>query len=403
MRRRTLVVGLGAVGSYGAGRAALAAALAAGTPTVRDVDRAAGFHAPGGARTAALVDPATLAPLVPPAAARRMSAPSRFAVAAGKLAAAEAGWGPEPLGARTGCVLAAAYGPNVFTERLLRQILFEGPESASPYLFTECVANAAAAQLAIALKARGPNVTLTQREVGPLSAAARAAALVGDGRLDAALVGAAEEASPFLHAVLDRFRALARPAAGGPEAPRPFDRRRDGFLLAEGALVLAVAAEGSAAAAEAGPLAVLRGGGGAFDPTAPSYGFGRGAAALARRLSDDMTRMGIGMDDIDLIVAGASGARAGDRLIAATLGAAWGGRPLPPVAAPKGIVGEYAGGLLGAAALAAAGAPIARPAGFGEPDPALGVVPAAASGARRVLALDVAAGGAAAWLVAERP
>jgi len=76
---------------------------------------------------------------------------------------------------------------------------------------------------------------------------------------------------------------------------------------------------------------------------------------------------------------------------------------LPPVAAPKGIVGEYAGGLLGAAALAAAGAPIARPAGFGEPDPGLGVVPAAASGARRVLALDVAAGGAAAWLVAERP
>ena len=71
MRRRTLVVGLGAVGSYGAGRAALAAALAAGTPTVREVDRAAGFHAPGGARTAALVDPATLAPLVPPAAARR--------------------------------------------------------------------------------------------------------------------------------------------------------------------------------------------------------------------------------------------------------------------------------------------------------------------------------------------
>ena len=57
------------------------------------------------------------------------------------------------------------------------------------------------------------------------------------------------------------------------------------------------------------------------------------------------------------------------------LRAAWEGAPLPPVAAPKAVIGEYGGGLLAAAVLAAAGAPLGPTPGFAEPDPELGIVP----------------------------
>ena len=86
------------------------------------------------------------------------------------------------------------------------------------------------------------------------------------------------------------------------------------------------------------------------------------------------------------------------------LRAAWEDRPLPPVLAPKAVVGEYGGGFLAAAVLAAAGAPFGPTAGFAEPDPALGLTPHDGSPLpppRRVLATSLAAGGAGVWLLLE--
>jgi hypothetical protein len=74
--------------------------------------------------------------------------------------------------------------------------------------------------------------------------------------------------------------------------------------------------------------------------------------------------------------------------------------------APKAVTGEYGGGFLAAAVLAAAGAACGPTPGFEEPDPELGVVPhdgspLAAPGT--VLATSLAAGGAASWVVFARP
>jgi hypothetical protein len=161
-----------------------------------------------------------------------MSPPSKLAVAAARMATAEAGGTAEA--GLTEVVLATAFGPASFTERLLRGLLAEGPETASPFLFTECVANAPAAQVAIACQARGPNITVTQREAGPLLALGRAAADVATGSVARALAGAVDESPPLVHALLDRYGALSRPTAEGGEVARPFDRRRSGFYMGEG-------------------------------------------------------------------------------------------------------------------------------------------------------------------------
>jgi 3-oxoacyl-(acyl-carrier-protein) synthase len=405
MRPAAVVTGLGSVGPHGIGRASLQQALLAGRPLTSEIDRSAGYHAADSSRLAALVPKLDLARWLPQAEARRLSVPSRFAVAAARMALEDAGIA-ELVGRRVAVVLATAFGALLFTEKLVRQILDEGPESAQPFYFAECVANAAAARVAIALGARGANVTITEREAGPLLALARGAQEVREGRADLAIAGSADEVTALLHALLDRFRGTARPGPDREEAARPFDAARDGVLAGEGASVVVIEREDAALARGARPLARVVASGAAFDPTASVSDWGDGAASLGRALLAALARAGHRIEAIDRIVSGASGARRGDRLEAATLAAAWGGEPLPPVVTPKAVVGEFGGGLLAAAVLAIEGAPFGRPSTFETRDPTLAVAPHDGSPLpvpHRVLISALAAGGAAAWAVLERP
>src|SRR5258706_531468 len=127
------------------------------------------------------------------------------------------------------------------------------------------------------------------------------------GRADRALVGGVEEMPPLLHALLDRFLALARPGITEGEAARPFDRRRDGFMAAEGAVVLVLEAEDGARARGARVYARIRGAGGAFDPSAPRVGWGRGHEGLAQGLRALLDRLRLAPRDVPRIASGASG------------------------------------------------------------------------------------------------
>ncbi len=406
LRAETVITGLGTIGPCGHGREALAAALAVGKPVVTEVDRGAGMHRGGGARLAALVRERDLSRWVPPAAARRMSFPSKLAVAAARMALAEAGIGATGAGdPRVGVYLATTFGSGLSTERLLRQILLEGAEAAQPFHFSECVANAPAAQLAIAVGAHGPNVTLTQREAGPLLAVARGAQAVREGRVDLALAGAVEEVTPLLHALLDRFGALARKEGALAELPRPFDRRRDGFLAGEGATLIVLEREDAARSRGARALARVAWSGAAFDATATVSDWGDGHAPLAAALRAGLDEAPGGAAGVGAVVSGASGARRGDRLEARVVRAAWGEIPLPPVLVPKAVTGEYGGGIIAPGLLALEGARFGPTPGFAEPDPEVGITPHC-GGAHpipsRVLLTGLASGGGAAWLVLER-
>ena len=401
-----MITGLGTIGPCGHGREALAAALAAGKPVISEVNRDGGLHRAGGSRLAALVRERDVSRWVPAADARRMSFPSKLVVAAARMALDEAGIGAtEAGGPRVGVYLSTPFGSGLATERLLRQILLEGAAAAQPFDFSECVANAPAAHLAIAVGARGPNVTLTQRESGPLLAVARGAQAVREGRVDRALAGAVEEITPLLHALLDRFGALARAEGALAELPRPFDRRRDGFLAGEGATLLVLERADAARARGARALARVAWSGAAFDATATVSDWGDGHAPLAAALSAGLDGAPGGAAGVGAVVSGASGARRGDCIEARVLRAAWGGAPLPPVLVPKAVTGEYGGGIVAPGLLALEGAPFGPAPGFAEPDPAAGVTPHG-GGERsipsRVLLTGLASGGAAAWLVLER-
>ncbi|MEO8276697.1 MAG: beta-ketoacyl synthase N-terminal-like domain-containing protein [Thermoanaerobaculia bacterium] len=395
-----VVTGLGVIGAFGTGRDAFAQGLRAGKPRLSAIDRSAGYHRPGSARLAALAEVSGLAALVPPALFRRMSPPARLAVAAMQLALLDASLGSGVDHETTGIVTGTAFGPAWVTEQLLSQILGQGPDQASPALFTESVASASAAQMALTIRARGPNQTLTQREASDLLALAEAARWIRDGRAERVLVGVVEESVPVLHALLDRFHALARADRFGPEEARPFDLHRGGMLAAEGAAVAVLESAQSAAARSKRPLCRLVAHGAAFDPSAPAWNWGSGEAQLGHSLRTFLARAKVSPSAIDRIVSGASGARRGDRLEALTLRAAWGDRPLPPIVAPKGATGEYGGGFLAAGLLAAAGESLAPTAGFREADPELGVAPWTGdtlAPPALTLLTALSSGGAAAW------
>lgn len=406
MREEAVITGLGTIGAAGQGSAVLAAALAAGIPLAAPVERGDRYHREEGARLAAMVGQRNVSEWVPPLATRRMSFPSRITVAAGRMALTDAGLDKPRMGqALIGVYLSTAFGSVLATEKLLRLILVDGAEAAQPFLYSECVANAIAAQLAIAVGARGPNVTLTQREAGPLLAVARAAQAVREGRVEIALAGAIEEVTPLLHAMLDRFGALARADGSREEMPRPFDCRRNGFLLGEGSSIVVIEREAAAQARGARILARVGWSGAAFDPTAPVSDWGDGDGQLAETLREGLDGLAHGPAGIDAIISGASGAVRGDRLEARVLRSTWDNLPLPPVLAPKAIVGEYGGGILAPALLALTGCLFGPTPGFEQVDPECGLTPF--DGKVRVapscvLLTGLASGGAAAWMVLEK-
>lgn len=398
-----VITGIGVVSAAGCGTEPFAKVLATSEVLQTPIDRSAGYHQANSARTAVLSGGADLSNWISPMKARRMSQPSKQAVAAANMAVSQAGFELDDLD-RAAIIVATSYGAAEVTEKILRQAMLDGPEAVSPALFTESVANAPAAQIAMALEAKGPNLTIVQRQAGPVVALAQGVSAVSSGKSPIALVGAVDEVNPLVHSILDRFGALAKPDSDGFETARPFDRRRSGFLAGDGATVVILEAEGTARERGVRPLARVRMTGRAFDPSAPRTSWSRDPGSLAESMTKSLVVHDIDPSVIDRLVTGGCGIGPGDRIEGLVLRSLFGDGPLPPALAPKGVTGESGGGFLAAAVLAATGSPFGPTPGFTDEDPELGVVPHDGRPLPRptaVLATAFAAGGAASWAILE--
>ncbi len=397
---RMVVTGLGVVDANAWGASEAADSFAHPDPRPIAVDRSSGYHRKNGSSQALLVDTTPQSNWLSPLAARRMSAVSRFAVCAAKMAIKDAGLDPGAIGSETAVVVSTAYGAANISEQILRQSFLDGPTALSPALFTESVASAPAAQIALNCGARGANVTVTQSQAGPAVALVQSLNELRTGRSERVLIAAADEMTPLMHAILDRFLALARPDDHGAERARPFDRDRTGWLAAEGATVAVLELESTARDRGAPILAEVMAAGNAFDPWSPRSGWSRNPGTLARSLSRFLRENDRTPADIDILVSGACGHRGADRLDGGLLTTIWQGAVLPPVLAPAAVSGAHGGSLLAGSILAASGKDFGPTPGFENADPELGVVP---HDGRKlpspdcVLLTTCAAGGAAGW------
>jgi len=174
---------------------------------------------------------------------RRASAISRFAVAAGLAALADAGLTIDgQIAERIALIFAVANGGVTYTKRFYHDIVETGADSASPLLFPETVFNAPASHLAAILGVTGASYTLVGDGAVGVLAIQMADDLLRSDTLDYCLVVGAEEADWVLCDAYRKWRLLRS------EPPiEPFLESARGTVLSEGAGAILFGREGSIA------------------------------------------------------------------------------------------------------------------------------------------------------------
>ena len=166
----------------------------------------------------------------------------------------------------------------------------KGPSRISPFTIPKLMVNAASGQVSIRWGLRGPNSAVATACASAANAIGDAFKIIQCGWADVMVTGGSEAA--ITHMGLGGFasmRALSTRNDDPPRASRPFDRDRDGFVLAEGAGILVIEAEEVALKRGARIYAELLGYGMSADGshiTAPDEE-GRGAARAMKLCLED--------------------------------------------------------------------------------------------------------------------
>jgi 3-oxoacyl-[acyl-carrier-protein] synthase II len=277
---------------------------------------------------------------LPSKQARRMDRFTQLAVVACEQAVADA-WGNElPYPAhRIGCILGTGIGGIGTMEQNHARLVSD--QSVSPLAVPMMMGNAAAAVLAMRHGLRGPVYGVVSACAAGAHAIGAAMRAIQAGEADAVIAGGSEATlTPLARAA---FSSLGATSPSG--ISRPFDARRDGFVMGEGAGVLILESEQAALGRGARPHAILRGYGATCDAhhlTAPDEDGAGAAAAIAAALED----AGIGPERVDYVNAHGTSTPLNDRAETLALKAALGARATQiPVSSAKSAIGH----LLGAA------------------------------------------------------
>ncbi|MCD6182457.1 MAG: beta-ketoacyl-ACP synthase II [Candidatus Cloacimonetes bacterium] len=202
---------------------------------------------------------------------------------------------------RAGVIIASGIGGMFTYETEAVKLALSGPRRVSPFFVPKMISNAASAEVAIEFQFRGMNFNVTSACASANHAMGTAFRAIQYGDADIMLSGGAEASvTPLTLAGFCSLKALSTRNDDPTAACRPFDKERDGFLLAEGAGVLVLEELEHARARGAKIYAEIVGYAATCDAyhiTAPSPGGEGGARAMQMAIKD----AGIKPEDIDYI------------------------------------------------------------------------------------------------------
>ncbi|MFH1137000.1 MAG: beta-ketoacyl-[acyl-carrier-protein] synthase family protein [Pseudomonadota bacterium] len=338
MNKRVAITGLGLVTPLGVGRELFWPRLRAGESGISEVKAFDRGGRP--CRLAAEVRDFDAQAFINPRNMRKMDRISWLAVAAARLAAADARLViDDNTRDRIGLLFGSSYGSTDVAVKLGATIFTGGPRQANPIIVPNTVMNAPAGNAAIELGVRGFNSTVNHNSASAETAIAYAASQVDKGPAKAILAGGVDVIGEFFYEVLTRFKALSG-SAGGAEAARPFDQDRNGWVLGEGAGLVCLEALEDAHARGATPYAEILGYGLASSP-APLTDWPADPQGAVLALQRALQSAALTPDQIDLVCASANGGIKLDLLEARALETVFGSGPGGPlVSAVKGAVGE---------------------------------------------------------------
>lgn len=391
------VTGVGVVSPIGFGREQFWSALQAGRSGIGPLESLS--LAPPLPSIAAEVRGFAAREFIASANLRRMGKLARMIVAAARMALDDARLPPGQLAPeRLGVVIGSAIGELSASQTYLDKVFAKGPAAASPLLFPNLVHNAPASYVSLELSATGVILTLAQGEGSGEEAILQACETLRAGRADAVLAGGGDEIAPIVFEAAHRAGELSG-RDGGQVRCAPYDRRRSGIVIGEGAAVVLLESLEQAQRRGAVPLAVIEGGTSFAVPSSP-YDW----PSDASNAIEPLQRLGGG--GVDLIVGGGNGSRRLDpcelALFARLAPEAW-------VTSIKGAIGEH--GSAGALSFAAACLALREQAVPPLPSLVESIAPAVrlagkvGVGAKlgRALVVGLARGGTGAGLLLRRP
>ncbi|GAA3225426.1 beta-ketoacyl-ACP synthase II [Nonomuraea helvata] len=282
---------------------------------------------------------------MPRTVSRRIDKYAQFAVAAAAQAVEHAKLVIDEANThRVGVLIGSGYGPTGLVQSGTLTLEGRGYRGLAPWLSAATSIDCAAGEVAYKLQATGPSGAISTACASGTSAVGEAMRMIQRGDVDAMIAGGADNSvTSFDIGSTAMSRALSTRNDDPQRASRPFDKGRDGFVMAAGAGALVLEDARSAERRGAPILAEVVGYGAtsdAYHPTAP-HPEGLGARRAMQLALDDA---GLPASAVDHINAHGTSTTLNDRTEAAAIRKVFGDHaPRIPITAVKSMTGHTIG------------------------------------------------------------
>jgi act minimal PKS ketosynthase (KS/KS alpha) len=289
---------------------------------------------------------------IDPALAARTDRATQLAIVCSRHAVRDAGLGtPQHRG---GVCIGSAIGGVEIMERAFRRACVPGSdkpkwvkvrrESLAAPVYGAFLAASISTEIARDQAYTGPCTTMATGCVAGLDAIGTAASMIESGMADIMITGGVDApVTPIVLTSFDNIKALTRRNSDPTKASRPFDRERDGFLLAEGCAVLILEAEEFARRRGARIYGTVLG----YASTSNAYhmtGLPVDGESLALAIKIALARAGVDPGKVDYINAHGSSTPQNDRGETAAFKRVFGERVYGiPISSTKSCIGHTLG------------------------------------------------------------
>jgi 3-oxoacyl-[acyl-carrier-protein] synthase II len=236
-----LITGIGVVSSIGIGKDQFRGGLRAGADGISEISE---FDpSPFKPKTGGVIKDFNSREFIPISRIRRLDRASQLAIAASKLALEDAKFTVTNSNCcEIGIILGSGFCGLANSEAFHRGQVLGGFLEMNPMLFPNTVPNAATGNVSIELGIKGVNSTVVQSYCTAEAAMIMACDLLADGRAEAILTGGVDELSEILFRSYSALNLLSIDH-GEREMSRPYDLKRNGIVLGEGAAILVLERE----------------------------------------------------------------------------------------------------------------------------------------------------------------